>query len=244
MNKLNKLKTQVKISLGLLCLLAVVGVGLVVRANIDTGGGTVNIENYNEAAKLPPTTPTAPIEEEAFGASDSASNYKCQNGDCTFYISGDWINASTTIVSIPDPFRAATSTANDIVIASDNTAFGWTGATSTVELVRLNQTGVATSSYILTCGASASPAGTLGYNIITSDLVSTSTPATIENNISSSYGANFGGGSVAKILLTPIRPYLVCKVDTGTDTAYAGAFTEATNTADGKYFVRITKGRF
>ena len=73
-----------------------------------------------------------------------------------------------------------------------------------------------------------------------SDSISTSTLATVENDITSSYGTSVGGGSVDKIMLGPTYPYLNCYVTTN----YSGAFTEATNTFDGTYAIRISKTRY
>jgi len=72
----------------------------------------------------------------------------------------------------------------------------------------------------------------------------------LENNIASSTASALGttaAGTVTKILLTPQLPYLVCKVvnelDGASDVTYPGAFTEITNTFDGRYSVRISKTR-
>jgi len=174
------------------------------------------------------------------GRSMSSANWELNNGEVVYHLGGSFINSSTTIVSAPDPFLMATTSESDVVI-SGSYPNGYTGASSTVEVLKLNVTGVATSTFTVACGASAKSgyngAVSNAYTIISSDSVATSSTATIENNITSSYGTQVGGGSVAKIMLGPTYPYLVCVVTT----AYSGAFTETTNTFDGKWVARVTK---
>jgi hypothetical protein len=252
MTKIKKLKIRSWYALGLLCLVAVIGVGFTIRAYSSNGNAPKAVtENgdiiFNEAQDIVPTGNT--MEDGVILGSltspDITSSWLCVNGDCTYHITGDMINASTTIVSIPDPFLVATSSANDVVLSgTTNNGYGYTGATSTVELVRLNQTGTATTTYGITCGAASTPTGTPAYNILATGVqaIATSTDfGAIENDITASYGAGITGGSIPKILLTPVNPYLVCNVAT---TGYDGGFTDIGNTFDGKYGVRVSRTRF
>ncbi len=178
-------------------------------------------------------------EDLTFGAGPgglSGSRFLNVNGDETYSMVGSFINASTTIVSFASPFLAATSSASDLLVTGTYPN-AFTVASSTVEMVSLVITGVSTSTATFACGASTGLTTATSYDILSSDSVATSTKARIENNISSSYGSQIGGGSVAKIQLGPTYPYFVCKATT----AYNGAFTEATNTFDGKFTVRISK---
>lgn len=129
--------------------------------------------------------------------------------------SGTLADATTTILAVVNPFSA----------------------TSTVDMVRLTNTGVATSTYTVACGKSATAYANTDYDVLSSGSIATSTNfGVIENNITGSYGAAITGGSIEKILVGSGQ-YLVCKVTT----SYPGAFTESTNTFAGTYQVRWTK---
>lgn len=181
--------------------------------------------------------------ELALGGLTANTNYEVNNGDVTYHLSGSFINGSTTFVSFYSPFLAATSSASDVVVEGTYPN-GHTVASSTVDLLRLNITGVATSTFTVACGASATNgangAGTQAYAIISSGDVATSTKALIENNLTNSYGSQVTAGTVAKIALGPTYPYLVCKVTS----VYTGAFTEVTNTFDGKFVARVSKTQY
>lgn len=231
-------------SIGLLVLVGAVGLGLRSEAfQSDKGAANVfeNVEN------LTLNNPAPQVESEpvlgALTSPDISSPYLCVNEDCTFYLSQTFIDASTTIASIPNPFTVATSTKtpNSPLLAGD-TSNGRVGATSTVEFVRATITGAATSTFTLNCGAAPTAfsdpvAAPLAIN---SDSIPTSTVATVVNNSTSTYGGLIGGGNSPRIMLTPANPYLVCKVTS----VYTGAFTEATNTFNGRLNVRISKQQF
>lgn len=198
------------------------------------------VMNYNESAQ---NVSVSEEPTEMLGSMTSpniTSRYLCVNNDCTYYLTGQLINASTTIVSIPNPFLEATSTAADVVISGIGEQKGYTGATSTLELVRLNVTGVATTTYTIQCGASAGPTTDPTLDLLTSDSISSSTYAVVENNIAAAANLGIGGGTTAKIMLSPTYPWIVCTVDT----VYEGAFTETTNTFDGYYTIRVSRSIF
>ncbi len=209
--------------------------------------------NYIEAASSQQNQPVVQVarDEGALGAtniSDVVSPYICVNNVCTYSIVQTFIDASTTIVSIPDPFLMATSTGDttSVVLKTDDGGQAYTGATTTVDTVRLNITGAATTSYAVACGASAGPVpaqpfASQGTVIVTTTAyaVPTSTIGVIENNVSASQGAFVTGGTVAKVMLGPGLPYLTCLVN---PTAAAG-FTNAQNTFDGKATVNFRRTR-
>jgi hypothetical protein len=172
---------------------------------------------------------------------DISSPYIAVNDDVEYHLKQTFIDASTTIVSIRSPFLRATSSAADVVIQQDSTAFGWTSATSTVDLARLTISGVATTSMTISCGASAGPATAPSLVLLSSGSLATSTGAggIIENNLTAALGGSVNGGTVAKIALTSAYPYFVCTV---TPEVAAGV-TNTANTFDGNIMVRISKTR-
>lgn len=256
MTKIKKLIVERNIAIFIICLVAVVGVGLVVKAYVSNEApgivaeGDINIENYiNEAPKQVPELQPV-VNEKEFGAltsPDIISRYLSINGDVTYHATGDFLDATTTIVSIPNPFRIATTSGSDVVLQYSTTnGIGFTGATSTVDMVRLINTGVATSTFRVVCGASANNgytgSSTIALPLLYSDEIATSSKFMIENNLSDTY--NLGAGdstTVAKVTLTPTFPYFVCSVHT--IGSYDGAFTEVTNTFDGNFAVRINRQR-
>lgn len=198
------------------------------------------VMNYNEAAQ---SVSVSEEPTELLGSMTSPnieSRYLCVNGDCTYHLTGQFVDATTTIVSIPNPFLQATSTAADVIIQRENAALGYTGATSTLELVRLNVTGVATSTYTIQCGASAAPQTDPTLDILSSDSIATSTYAVVESGIATAANLGIGGGTTNKVMLSPTYPWIVCTISS----SYTGAFTEDSNTFDGYYSIRVSRTRF
>ena len=238
--KNNKTKVKLYASLIVLLLVGVIAIGYGVKAYNSDSPKVVVEGDYIEAV---------PVSEDTLGAVSSQDNMGsliCLNDDCTYHLQQTFQDATTTILAMTDPFLMATTSAYDVVVTPSAqlvNGLGQTGATSTVELVRLNITGAATSTYTISCGASATNGangdGTQVYSILYSDSIPTSTLAVVENNVGSTSGTPYGGGSTAKIMLGPTYPYLVCKVTS----LYTGAFTEASNTFAGTGMVRISKTR-
>jgi hypothetical protein len=197
--------------------------------------------HFNEApAPLPEPLPEPREELGAMTSPDIISPYISVNDDMTYHITGRMINASTTIVSFKSPFLKATTSASDVMI-DGTTAYGYTSATGTVELVRLDITGKATSTYTISCGASAGPTTAPSLALLSSGSIATSSlVGVVENNLTNTNNMGVTGGTVAKIAIGPSLPYFVCKVTT----AYSGAFTEVTNTFDGYFAVRMSKTRY
>lgn len=177
----------------------------------------------------------------------------CSSDNCTYTASGSFIDASTTIVSVVDPFVKVTSTGagSEVIISTDSNGGKLTGATTTVDLVRLNITSGATSSFRLACGATSTPASTATFlpfavSIVSTspeiagDSIPTSTIGVLENNVTKAQGAVQDVGTTAKIMMGSQNPYLICKVDP----VSASAFTDGPNTFAGKYVVRFNRQRF
>lgn len=145
------------------------------------------------------------------------------NGDGTYHINGTFLDASTTIVSVVNPFG--------------------TGVTSTIDMMRLYVTTGATSSATVTCGANPSAQGTNAYTLLTGVFATSTNKMYMENNLTAALGGSADGGTVAKITLTPTNPYMVCKI-----AAYGGSsmtsYTQTGNTFAGKYQFRVSRLRY
>lgn len=215
--------------------------------------------DYNYyAAPVAPAPVEAPVIRETLGAlpsGDYLPDRLCQSDDCTYSITGSYINASTTIVSVLNPFRAVTSSRSDVVVESVvSGVFGFTAPTTTVELVRLYTTnaGTSTASYSVACASApnAYTTSTVSHRILESSTLVTSTYM-IESGMYNKAEYNAYNNSIPswytntsstydKILLTPANPYLICKVF-GADTA---GMTNPSNVFDGEYLVRLSRMRF
>lgn len=250
-----QLKFRLALTNGLLFLVAVLGVGLGAKAytnNSSSQPATV-IEHIsgNVTINASGAVQTDVPQEQTLGAfnpNNIISNHLNVNGDDVYHVVQTFIDASTTIASVPDPFLKATSTLNDVVLQQDSAAFGWTGATATVELAKLSISGPSTSTYKVFCASAPNPyvTSSLSYSIIETGVIPTSTIGVVENNLAATLNQGIGGGSTSKIMLTPSLPYLICNIKgTGSDgffrTTYDDAFTNAANTFDGKLTLRISR---
>lgn len=237
------------ITLGCLLLIAVVGVGLGVKAytNSSDAQPTTIIEN---AGGVTINNPQDQVIEEGLGAMtspDIVSRWISVNGDTTYHITGSFQNATTTIVAFPSPFLTATTTASDVVIDNTtNNGFGYTSATTTVDLVRLDIKTAATSTFSVTCGASntngANGAAGIDVSLLSTaaNAIATSSTGILENQLTAALGGLVDdAGDVEKITLNPNYPYFTCLITS----VYPGAFTETTNTFDGKFTVHLHKQR-
>lgn len=196
-------------------LVVVLGIASFVVAYSGYGTPKVVVEgDYIEAQAVP---------GENLGASPSPNffyPFVSFNGETIAYQIGRFNDASTTIVGFVNPFGL--------------------NATSTVDLVRLDITTAATSTYTIECGNSTGPTTASTDDIISSGSIATSTIAIVENNIAATEHANgvgIGGGTIAKITLASNVPYFTCVITSD----YTGAFTEGGNAFDGKYVVRVNK---
>lgn len=210
--------------------------------------------NYIEAAQ----TVDSVVEEPSLGAAvswDQKPRMECtSDGACTYVVVQTFQDATTTLVSLVSPFRKATSTGDTVskVVFTDEGGKKYTVVTTTVDLVRLNQTGAATSSFRLACGATSTPVafengiGSLFVRSIVSttpveagDSIPTSTVGIYENGLTVVGGAAYAVGNTTKITLDSANPYLLCVGDAVNDTA----FTNGDNTFAGKATVRMYSTR-
>lgn len=195
-----------------------------------------SVVNFNEA-------PTASDSQSvpdlgALTSPDLTYDYLSVNGDVTKHIRQTFADATTTFISIMDPFVAPTGTSGGTVLYTDSSGVNWTGISTTVDYARLKISGAATTSYYINCGASATAVGidanlNSQTNIVSSTAgtrVPTSTTGIIENNLSQAAGGMSDGGTISKIEIGPAKPWLVCNATGITD---ATAFTNALNTFDG-----------
>lgn len=248
---MKKLKLHIWSQRVVIVLVGLLAVGYVAIAytNNSNSQPTTLIEN---AGGVTINNPEQPVEQNLGAVVDpnNLPNMHCWGDDCVANISGSFIDASTTIAAFPCPWQKATSTGSDVaIIGTTENGVGKTAATSTVELIRLGISGVATTSYSVICGATASPyaaytASAANILVTAVDGIATSTIGIVENNVATSTAAYLGGiagGQISKIFLTPTYPYLVCWVDS---MGYDNAFTDTGNTFDGVYSARISRPRF
>ena len=172
-------------------------------------------------------------------------NPHCENDECTWVVKQTWIHGTTTIFSIQDPFEQATTTGGVAFRSA-----GWvgiTGASTTVDLVRIYQTGNATTSFGLACGPSTGAVGkgqieVAKYIVTTTGFVATNTLGIIENNVTAAQGARINGGTVQKVMMGPQDPYFVCLADENPDGALG--IQNADSTSTGYIVVRFKRTRF
>jgi hypothetical protein len=253
MNTIKKLKVKLsayQVAFTFLGLLTLLGgaVGLTQAFDSGTSPKVVVEGNYIEASE-------SEQEEVLLGASnvtDFVSNYECFNGDCTYHLVQPFQTGTTTIVSLVNPYVVPTSSPNDVVITDTVNGFGYTGATSTVEMVRLTITGAATTTYGVVCAAAQTPFATTTatfaaintpYSVSTtlgrSTVIETGTVSTTSGSIDP---VNYNGSItsyISKIMVTPAAPYLICKVSGANN----DAFTNPVRSFDGKVTVRWSRQR-
>ncbi len=143
------------------------------------------------------------------------------NGVNQVVVQGDFKNSTTTFVGFLNPVEA----------------------TSTIDLVILKNTGVATSTYVIHCGTTKTAYGVAPTtDILTSGDVATSTNFfTMVNNEANAFPVS--GGSTARLRIGPAE-YFVCYATTyATIATHDNAFTNVNNTFDGHFWVRFLVGR-
>ncbi len=156
----------------------------------------------------------------------------CLNGLCTYVASASFTNATTTFVSFANPYTAV--------------------ATSTIDLVQLYNTGVATSTYTVKCGVSYKAGWLVDENqliISTGDIATSTNFKLIKSGITSTSGYKFpdqgisyGTAASSSVAFGPTQ-YFVCKANLYSDTdVHAKAFSGTNNTFDGNFLIRIIRG--
>lgn len=255
LTKTTRLKALAKNFVFALSLLVIVGtVGYQAKAYSDSSASPNNVfENATVTINQSQTSQTEDKSAALGAVSSPYSNdpMQCIGDDCRYFYNGAFIDASTTIVSVSNPFLTPTTTASDVVVNQVSAAFGYTAATATVDLVRLTPTVGATTTYEVDCSASGNPGTTTTAKIIdTESNVATSTVGIIESGMASttnpgmgslvSLNNGLGAAAVTKILLTPSKPFLVCKVWQPYGTSL-DAFTSVVNAFAGNFLVRISR---
>lgn len=133
---------------------------------------------------------------------------------------GDFTDATTTLAFFKNPLPA----------------------TSTIDLVELVNTGVATSTYVIHCGVTYTTSGGAAptTDILTSGDVATSTNfGFMVNNEANAFPVS--GGSTARLRIGP-NQYFTCYATTyATITTHDNAFTNVNNTFDGNFKVRFVR---
>lgn len=204
---------------------------------VAEAGSTVNLYEAPEVQ----APEEDPFLDQNLGANTGPDqpNPSCWGGSCVKVVVATAIDASTTIFSIPSPFEKATSTGagSEVALRVDDGGQRWTAQSTTVDLVNLNITGPATTSYQVACAASATFNAKLPFynSIVTTSpafasYIPTSSIGVIENNVTQLQGAMIDSGTVSKIMLGSDKPWLVCSVQA----TVAGAFTNADNTFTAK----------
>lgn len=174
------------------------------------------------------TLPFVPDSQPPVGAmaqDTSASNHLNVNGFDTYTLVGKVGNGggyATTSIGFADPFTVPTSTSGDVVLEQLSDAYGLTGATSTVTLVSIFAGTTVTTTHEWDCTAAATRFATSTPSLVnTEQVLTTSTPYVVRSDMTSS--TNPGAGSfvqdgkiaaflpVTEVVLTPQKPYLVCK---------------------------------
>lgn len=237
--ELNRMKMKLGASLAILVavsVFSVMGIALAGAGGFDWLAVEADVADQIAASVVEPVeAPLGAVSSPYLNGPDFAIGM-----DKKFSVSSELKDATSTF-SFAVPFRAATSSASDVVV-EDLGRLGLTVPTTTVELVRINITSSTPSAYNIGCGSSdnkyaTSTSGTT-LALLTSDAVSAALGnITVENDLATAAGARIGGGTVEKIMLGPSHPYLVCKVDT----AAPGEWTASDGNSPGNIVIRFSR---
>ena len=144
------------------------------------------------------------------------------NGLQTHVVRADFKSSTTTLLSV----------------ASPNTA------TATIDFLQLLNTGVATSTYAIVCGAADSDNGYPTREFISTSAIATSTNfGTIVSGVRVSGGSLHGSGTATgSVMFLGPSEYFVCKANTYFPiTTTNGAFTNTNEVFDGSFKLRIVE---
>jgi len=231
----------------------------VVFANYYISNSDVTINKSSE-------TVIEEVDDTLGTGSTFSTKWTNQNGLVTYVESGTFTDATTTFISVRNPFFNPTSTRafSEFREGGYTPANFWT-TTSTVDLAILNITGPATSTLQIYCGADNDgyDPDILPYTLISADIGASSTPL-LENNV----GVDASGHGIAtntstKILMDASNPYFICtatssdvaatwwqSTDGTTDESAIGIDAEAKgimgadNTFDGTYKIRFYRNQY
>lgn len=254
--QLRKRNVQLAAAIVILVLGSAVGVGYRVGA-FSSNASTPPTTVVEHADNVNVSNPAPVVQGEPLGASaeDTAgSNHINVNGFETYTLVGR-LGAggeADTVVGFANPFLTPTTTAADVVLEQVTPAFGYTGATSTVSLIEITGRN-ATTTHEWDCGASATATATSTPILLnTEQILATSTSYIVRSGMAST--TNPGAGSfvqnttvailspVTQILLTPQKPYLVCKAWQPYGTALT-TFTDSNGTGQVTITAQISRQR-
>jgi len=180
----------------------------------------------------------------ATNVADVIGPYHCVNNVCTYHLVGTFTGsvASTTLISFINPFQMPTSTSGDIVVRTDDSGRGWTGASSTVDLVRIQVSGAPTSTFQANCGPATTQYALPSMNLLTAT-ITTSSVGLVENNLTTANGGLADGGTVAKVSIGPSKPYFNCVASgVGSETLFVSTTANAGMSAKVTIRVNRTQG--
>lgn len=213
--------------------------------NVAEAGGTINVVN-NAPASQPLGSSEVQNVDPVLGAvtGPNLPNPSCQGNLCTWVITQDFIDATTTAISIVDPWLKATSTPGGsevivkVVNGGTDAQVSYTGATTSVNLARLEITGAARTTWTAMCGGSISSTTVPTVELLSSGEINTNTVGFVENNLLKIDGGTVSGGTTSSIMIGAVTPYLNCIF-----TPFVGAtgMTNSTNTFTGKGIFRFNK---
>lgn len=238
MKKIKSLKLGAYLTLALI--VGVLAFGGIVKAAYNFSW--LRVEDKT-AEKLAEKIAVLPAEEELnFGAVSGPDlpNPYLVNDRITYIANQTAIDASTTVFSItpPESFQKVTSTGEGGIAVRTAGGLDYTAVTTTVDLAGIYQSAFATTTLTYSCGASTGPATAPTFVLLTGT-VNTSTVGYFENNLTAALGGSVDGGTVAKIVLTPQKPYFVCTVTE----QVAGGVTNLANTYTAKLTLRLNRTR-
>lgn len=197
---------------------------------------------YNEAPenRYDAVTPA----DETLGSVASPvipSTYLCVNNVCTYNLVGTFTGAtaSTTLVSFINPFQVPTSTSGDIIVRTDDGGQGWTGASSTVDLARIQMSGASASTFQANCGPATTQYALPSMNLLTAT-ITTSSVGMVENNLTAANGGLADGGTVAKVSIGPSKPYFNC-VASGIGNSTLFVSSTGNSSMVGKVTIRVQR---
>ena len=249
----------------LLVIIALVAIGVIAIGSVFAGGGfswsrVESLIANKMFTKIEGGVNVLDTPEETFGASASTLNqWTDQSGLITYVIGGAFdssARASTTLISILNPFYNATNTdftdAGNVDYLKKNY---WHG-TTTVDLGIINYAGTATTSFDIKCGSSVDfstiPSYTIldtsgHYQIGVTNGVATATQAMLINAIAYNKGMKvIPTGTTTSILLDNQYPWLTCTV-TSTSADWATYGTDEligeSSLLDGTFKFRFIKSQ-
>lgn len=243
MDKIKLKLPSTKVLVGVIAAALLLGAG-VVKASYSFNWADVK----HEVAQIIAAKVEAPVmgveSEPTFGAVSTLTNAGpeyCVGTYCRYTVSGSFVDASTTIVSVASPYRKATST-SEVVIFTDDTGTKFTSATTSIEdfMFTIPNSTVATTTFGIKCGpATARGTAPTIVMVSTTSNIATSSPGVFK------MGAYVAQGNIADVAsntprgyLSGTYPYFNCTL-VSSATVDTGAFTGTGNQFDGRFMLEL-----